>query len=179
LKSVKLQTLDILVSFNFVSLFTNLPVDEALKVISNKLHNDFNLVERSTLHPEAIMAMLKVCLRTTYFRMGDTFFQQKDGMTMGSSLSRIVSGLYLVHLDNMTPAAALHKPPLCPRYLDDTFVVWPHGPEQLQNLFGHLNSLRQTVDFLLACSGHQEGDDTDHQSLQKAHPHWPISHFQL
>jgi hypothetical protein len=63
--SVNLQSLDI-VSFDFVSLFTNVPVDEALQVISNK----------------AIMEMLEVCLRTTYFQM-DKFFQQKDGMTMG------------------------------------------------------------------------------------------------
>jgi hypothetical protein len=38
LKSVNLQSLDNLVSVD-VSIFTNVPVDEVLKVISNKLHN--------------------------------------------------------------------------------------------------------------------------------------------
>jgi hypothetical protein len=66
LKSANLQSLDIFVSFD-VSLFTNMAVNEALQVISNKLYNNHLLVEQSALEPEAIMKMLEVCLRTAYF----------------------------------------------------------------------------------------------------------------
>jgi hypothetical protein len=31
------------------------------------------------------MELLEVFLRTTYFQVDDKFFQQKDGMAMGSS----------------------------------------------------------------------------------------------
>jgi hypothetical protein len=31
------------------------------------------------------------------------------------------------------------------RYVDDTFVVWPHSPEQLQNFPSHNNSLRPSI----------------------------------
>jgi hypothetical protein len=64
-KSVNLQSPDILASFDAVSLFTNVPVDEALLVIRNKLYIDYILVERSSLKPEAIMANLEVCRRST------------------------------------------------------------------------------------------------------------------
>jgi hypothetical protein len=47
LKSVNLQSLDTLVSFDVVRLFTNLPVNKALQVIKNKLHNDDTLAEQS------------------------------------------------------------------------------------------------------------------------------------
>jgi hypothetical protein len=40
LKTVNLQTLDTIISFDVVSPFTNVPVDEVLEVIRNKLHND-------------------------------------------------------------------------------------------------------------------------------------------
>jgi hypothetical protein len=30
--------------------------------------------------------------------------------------------------------SAHHEPSIWPRYFDNTFVVWPLGPEQLQNL---------------------------------------------
>jgi hypothetical protein len=43
------ELLDTLVSFDVVSLFTNVPVDAAVEVISNKLHNDDTLAERSAL----------------------------------------------------------------------------------------------------------------------------------
>jgi hypothetical protein len=77
LKSVNLQYSDTLISFDVVSLFTNVPVDEALRVIRNKLHSDDTLVERSALQVEAIMELLEVCLRTKYFQVDDKFFQQK------------------------------------------------------------------------------------------------------
>jgi hypothetical protein len=62
-------------------LFTNVPVDESLKVIRNKFHNDDTLAEWSVLQVKAIMELLEVCLRTTYYQVDDKFFQQKDGMT--------------------------------------------------------------------------------------------------
>jgi hypothetical protein len=58
------------------------PVDEALQVIRNKLDNDDTLAESSILEVGAIMEILEVCLRTTYFQVGDKFFQQKDGMVI-------------------------------------------------------------------------------------------------
>jgi hypothetical protein len=73
LMSVNLQSLDTLVSFDG-SLFTNIPVDKALQVIGNKLHNDDTLAERSVLQVEVIMELLEVCLRTAYFQVDDRFF---------------------------------------------------------------------------------------------------------
>jgi hypothetical protein len=45
LKSVNLQSSDTLISFDDVILFTNVPVNEALQVIRNKLHNNDTLAE--------------------------------------------------------------------------------------------------------------------------------------
>jgi hypothetical protein len=73
LKSVNLQSLDSLVSSATVGLFTNVPVNEALQVTRNKLHNDDTLAEWSALQVEAIMELLEVCLRTTYFQVDDKF----------------------------------------------------------------------------------------------------------
>jgi hypothetical protein len=35
------------------------------------------------------------------------------------------------------------------RYVDDTFVVWPHGRARLQQFHHHLNSLRPTIIFAM------------------------------
>jgi hypothetical protein len=55
LKPVNLQRQDALDSFDVVSHFTNVPVDEALQVIRNKLVNDNTLAERSILKVEVNM----------------------------------------------------------------------------------------------------------------------------
>jgi hypothetical protein len=59
------------------------------------LQDDETLAERSTLKVEDIMELLEVCLRTTCFQVEDKFFQQKEGMAMGSSLSPVVSNIYM------------------------------------------------------------------------------------
>jgi hypothetical protein len=93
------------------------------------------------------MELLEVCLRNTYFQVGDKFFQQKYGMAMRSSPPPIISNLYMEHFKKLALNSALHKPSLWLRYVDDTLVVWPHGPDRLQNFFSYLNSLRPSIQF--------------------------------
>jgi hypothetical protein len=71
------------------------------------------------------MEQLEVCLIITYFQ-DDKFFQQKDGMAMGSSLSSTVSNIFMEHFEKLALNSAQHKPSLWLRYLDDISVVWPH-----------------------------------------------------
>jgi hypothetical protein len=87
LNTVTIQSNDILVSFDVVSMFTNIPVDEALDVINSELQKDDTVESRSCLQRGPIMELLDVCLKTTYFQVDQKFFQRKDGMAMGHSLS--------------------------------------------------------------------------------------------
>jgi hypothetical protein len=59
--------------------------------------------------------------------------------------------LEIFHIDiaKLALDSAQHKPSLWLRYVDDTFVVWPHGPEHLQNFLGHLNCLRPAIQFTM------------------------------
>jgi hypothetical protein len=88
-------------------------------------------------------------LTITYYQVDDKFFQQKDGMAIGSSLSPIISNIYMEHFNKMALDSARHKQSLQLWYVDDTFVVWCHGPEQLQNLLRNLSSLRPSIQFTM------------------------------
>jgi hypothetical protein len=95
------------------------------------------------------MELLEVCLRTTYFQVDDKFFQQKDDMAMGSSLSPVMSNIFMEHFEKLALDSAQHKPSVWLWYVDDTFVVWPHHPSQLQAFLSHLNSLRPSIQFTM------------------------------
>ena len=58
---------EILVSFDMSTLFTNVPIDEAVRVIHDRLRNDETLCDRTTLSPDRVAELLEVCLRSTYF----------------------------------------------------------------------------------------------------------------
>jgi hypothetical protein len=117
------QRTDILVSFDVVSLCTNVLVNEALQVIRNKFSLDDTLPNRSSLQTEDIMELLEVCVRTTYFQVEDRFYQQKSVMAMESSLSPINSNIFMKHFEQLALDSTPHKPAMWLRYVDDTFVV--------------------------------------------------------
>jgi hypothetical protein len=147
IREFKVQRTDILISFDVVSLFTNVPISEALPVIRNKLSLDDTLPNQSSLQNEDIMELLEVCVRTTYFQVEDRFYQQKSGMAIESSLSPIVSNIFMEHSEQLALDSVPHKPAMWLRYLDEKFVVWPHGTEKLKEFLSHINSLRPTIQF--------------------------------
>jgi hypothetical protein len=53
----------------------------------------------------------------------------------------------MVHFEKLTLDSAQHKPLLWLWYVDDTFVVWPHGPVPLQDFLNHFSSLRPCIQF--------------------------------
>jgi hypothetical protein len=66
---------DILVSFDIASLFTNVPVKEVLQIIRNRLSGDITFLNCSPLQVEGVMELLVIWMKTTYFQSEDTFFQ--------------------------------------------------------------------------------------------------------
>jgi hypothetical protein len=45
---------------------------------------------------DAIMQLLAVYLKPAYFQVDDRFYQQKEGMAMGSYLSPLVSSIFIL-----------------------------------------------------------------------------------
>jgi hypothetical protein len=63
------------------------------------------------------------------------------------ALSPIVNNIYMEHFEKRALNSAQHKPSQWLRYVDDTFVIWPHDPERLQIFLSHLSSLRPSIQF--------------------------------
>lgn len=53
-------------------------------------------------------------------------------MAMGSSLSSVVSNVYMVHSVKLVSDTEALKPTTWLRHVHDTSVVWSHGPARLQ-----------------------------------------------
>ena len=64
-----------LVSFDIVSLFTQIPVDLATKVATNRLRYDDSLWQRTSLPSEDITDLLSFCLNTTQFVFDGTYYR--------------------------------------------------------------------------------------------------------
>ena len=133
---------ELMVSYYVTSLFTQVPIDEALKVVKARLTKDPTLVDRTSIPVPQLVELIALCLRSTYFQFQNNFFEQIDGTyTHGvSPIPRHRQPLY-GRSGGTSHALCPLQPSLWLRYVDDTFVIWPHGEQELQSFHAHLNQM--------------------------------------
>ncbi|GJQ82611.1 hypothetical protein Trydic_g19635 [Trypoxylus dichotomus] len=88
-------------------------------------------------------------LRTSYFVWDGSFYQQTDGVAMGSPLSPVVANLFMEQFESLAIETAVDKHTVWWRYVDDTFVVWPHGRYKLGRFLEHLNGVHPNIQFTM------------------------------
>lgn len=68
---------------------------------------------------------------------------------MGSPLSPVVANIFMANFEEQAIDKSTYKPKLWLRYVDDTFVIWPHGKELLDAFLAHLNSQHRDIKFTM------------------------------
>ncbi|XP_046382334.1 uncharacterized protein LOC124153280 [Ischnura elegans] len=121
-----------MVSFDVVSLFTKVPLKETLQLLSAR----FNA---------KIVNLFQHVLTSTYFQFRGEFYEQTDGVAMGSPLSPAIANFFMEDFEERALSTAKIKPKYYFRYVDDTFIVWPHGQETLPAFLQHMNSLHPNI----------------------------------
>ena len=136
-----------LVSFDVVSLFTKVPVAEAVDVVCQKLSDDETLFERTELSVDSIRRLMLACLECRYFIFQGEYYEQVEGAPMGLSLSVVLANAFMESLEDRIMSLAPLKPSYWRRYVDDTFVIWSHGEAALDEFMRFMNSLCPSIQF--------------------------------
>ena len=97
-KHITLAPGECLSSYDVSSLFTSVPIDPALKIIKDLLVKDPTLKDGTVIGIDDIILLFEFCLKNTYFSFQDQFFEQVEGVAMGSPASPIVANLYMEYL---------------------------------------------------------------------------------
>jgi hypothetical protein len=98
-----------MVGFDVVSLFTKVPVEDSLSLLSHHFMDD-------------ILALFKLVLTSTYFCVNGQYFEQTDGVAMGSPLSPVIAYFIMEDFEERALNQATFKPTCWYRYVVDTFV---------------------------------------------------------
>ncbi|KAJ8921268.1 hypothetical protein NQ315_013740 [Exocentrus adspersus] len=69
----------------------------------------------------------------------------RRGPTVSAPLSPVVANYFMEKFEQQVVDQAVTKPKCWFRYVDDTFVIWPHGRDKLQEFLGHLNSINPRI----------------------------------
>jgi hypothetical protein len=68
---------------------------------------------------------------------------------MGSPLSPVIANFYMENFEERALDLTPHKPLCWFRYVDNTFVIWPHVLDKLKDFLNHLNSITQCIQFTI------------------------------
>ena len=84
-----------------------------------------------------------------YFCFDGKFYEQTDGVAMGSPLSPVIANFFMEDFEKRAIEQVPHKPVCWLRYVDDTFVIWPHGKQKLGEFLNHLNGIHKNIQFTM------------------------------
>ena len=145
IKDLKLDEEEILTSYDVTALFTSVPVDGALTVVTDLLAKDNSGKSLTYLNATQIINLLEFCLTTTYFKFRGQLYQQDHGCAMGLPVSPIIANLYMENFELEALKSAKQPPRVWRRYVDDTFVVIKK--DFAQEFTDHINSLNPNIKF--------------------------------
>ena len=136
---------DILVSFDVVSLFTNVPLKYTIDIITNKIYESNS---RPAVAKEDFKKMLEFAT-SGMFLYKDKLYKQVDGVTMGSPLGPTLANFCLAHFESQLLSDNSDEnssPALYARYVDDIFCVFRSG-SSYQEFLNKLNNMHANLQF--------------------------------
>ena len=185
LKDVRLKQEECIISYDVTALFTSVPIQPVLNIIEQKLSNDKDLQQRTTMSIKHIIRLLEFCLRSTYFVFQGQYYEQVEGAAMGSPLSPIVANIFMEKFEIEALETAPHPPSLWKRFVDDTFVILE--TQHKEEFFNHINSIDGNIKFTAETTKadgsipfldtlvtpKSDGQSVNH-SIQEAHSYQPV-----
>ena len=86
-------------SLDVESLFTNIPLEETIKICCEALYKNQELL--SNINKNQFEKLLKAALCSNYFLFDGVFYQQVDGVAIGSPLGPSLANAFLAHYEQI------------------------------------------------------------------------------
>ena len=143
-----------LVSFDVESLFTNVPTIETINIILDLAFKDGVTIFHE-LTREELKQLLTICTRESHFQFNGEYFDQVDGVAMGSPLGPLFANIFMSNFERKHMSALRElgvKQWL--RYVDDVFASLG-SREQADTILAFLNEQHPNIRFTIE---HEECD---------------------
>ena len=135
-----------LVSFDITSLFTNIPLEESIDLAVKYIKdNNTNL----QIPSQSLKRLFKFATAETHLLFNGKYFDQIDGIAMGSPLAPVLANLFMGHHERQWLAMYTGiEPSYYRRYVDDTFCVF-NNENEANKFFDYLNTRHANIKFTM------------------------------
>jgi Reverse transcriptase (RNA-dependent DNA polymerase)/GIY-YIG catalytic domain len=137
---LEIEERDIVFSMDVVDMFTNVPVEETMEIVEERLGE-----VKTKLPKPDFMELLKEGVNYRTFRHGEKLYKQKRGFPMGSGLSPALCEVFMNKYEKEWMEKEELRPEFYRRYVDDGFGVWKKGREKFEEFKQKVNALHGSI----------------------------------
>ena len=135
----------LLCTLDITSLYTNIPHMEGIQ--STKEMLAIHKPPDTLPHNSYIIKLLELVLTNNHFAFNGEFYHQLSGTAMGTKLAPSYANLFMTQFEDKYAYTYPLQPQLWKRFIDDIFVIWPHGMNSLMKFIEHLNTVHPPIKF--------------------------------
>ena len=133
----------LLVTLDVSSLYTNIPNHEGILAVAAHLRQDRT---KDPISPY-ILQLLRLVLHSMNFTFNDQHFLQISGTAMGTALAPNYAILFMYRFKTRALKGWDKQPLLWLRFIDDIFMIWNHGQEELDRFIKYINNIHDKIKF--------------------------------
>ena len=136
----------ILVTMDVTALYTNIPHAEGTAACKAAL-------ERSGCdYTSEICSLIQFILTHNNFNFNERNYIQTNGTAMGTRMAPSYANLFMAEFERNLLHLSNRKPAFYVRFIDDIFIIWEEGIDELRSFFQLANSLHPTIKFTMESS---------------------------
>ena len=133
-------------SFDIESLFTNIPLDETINICVNNVFGNKKSV--MGLLKKDFKQLLTLSVKSSCFVFNNVYYQQVDGVAMGSPLGPTLGNLFFVNYESkwLKECSVQFAPKYYPRYVDNIFLLF-NAKDHVKKFLRYGNSRHPNIKF--------------------------------
>ena len=81
------------------------------------------------------------------FKFNNDHYLQIKGTAMGAKMVPAYANIFMDAIETSFLSSSPLKPSIYYRYIDDIFLIFPHGNDSLTHLLEHANNIHQNIKF--------------------------------
>jgi len=148
IKNIQIPKNCMFLSFDVKDMYSNIPIQETVQILEH------DLLTSETLSKQEIKDLIKLTRNTleqNYFEYNKIYYQQMNGLAMGSPLSGSIADIYMHYLETekiINTKNPFHKKIVYWfRYVDDIICLFNGNEKESNDLLEYLNSISNTIQF--------------------------------
>ena len=133
-------------SLDVNTLFTNTLLEETIKICTNFLYNNEDVIEG--INKSEFKNLLLLATQESHFIFNDVLHKQKDGVAMGSPLGPTIANVFLsfYEFECLEQCPKEFKPDFYRKYVDNIFLLF-ESAEHLSKFRVYLNTCHPNMSF--------------------------------